>query len=67
VTIGATEPEFAKALRVAGAGIAAAHGCRSTFKDCCSERTSFPSEVSGMALAHAIWDKTEAAPTGAAS
>lgn len=37
------------------------HGCRSTFKDWAAERTSFPAEVSEMALAHAIGDKTEAA------
>lgn len=50
-----------KALRAAGAGSATTHGCRSTFKDWASERTSFPAEVSEMALAHAISDKTEAA------
>lgn len=49
------------ALRAAGAGKATTHGCRSTFKDWCSERTSFPSEVSEMALAHSIGDKVEAA------
>ena len=38
-----------------------AHGFRSTFKDWASERTSFPGEVSEMALAHSIGDKTEAA------
>jgi integrase len=40
---------------------ATVHGFRSTFKDWASERTSFPSEVSEMALAHAISDKVEAA------
>lgn len=50
-----------KALRAAGAGKATTHGCRSTFKDWASERTSFAPEVSEMALAHAISDKTEAA------
>jgi integrase len=44
-----------KALR--DAGDATMHGCRSTFKDWASERTSFPGEVSEMALAHAIGDK----------
>jgi len=34
---------------------------RSTFKDWASERTSFPREVSEMALAHTIGDKVEAA------
>lgn len=37
------------------------HGFRSTFKDWASERTSYPNEVSEMALAHAIGDKVEAA------
>jgi integrase len=50
-----------KAFRSAGAGQATVHGCRSTFKDWASERTRFPPEVSEMALAHAIGDKTEAA------
>ena len=38
-----------------------AHGFRSTFRDWAAERTSFPSEVVGMALAHVVEDKTEAA------
>jgi integrase len=38
-----------------------AHGFRSTFRDWAAERTSFPSEVAEMALAHAISDKVEAA------
>jgi integrase len=50
-----------RVLRRAGYGSATVHGFRSTFKDWASERTSFPSEVSEMALAHAIGDKTEAA------
>jgi integrase len=50
-----------KALRSAGAGKATTHGCRSTFKDWASERTSFPSEVSEMALAHIVGDKVERA------
>ena len=37
------------------------HGFRSTFSDWCAERTSYPSEVREMALAHAIGDATEAA------
>jgi integrase len=37
------------------------HGFRSTFKDWASERTGFANEISEMALAHAIDDKTEAA------
>jgi integrase len=38
-----------------------AHGFRSTFRDWCAERTSFPSEVAEMALAHMVGDKVEAA------
>ena len=37
------------------------HGFRSTFKDWASEQTAYPSELSEMALAHAIGDRTEAA------
>lgn len=37
------------------------HGFRSTFKDWAGDMTSFPREVSEMALAHTIQDKTEAA------
>ena len=37
------------------------HGFRSTFRDWCAERTSYPHEVAEMALAHAIGDKVEAA------
>jgi integrase len=37
------------------------HGCRSTFKDWCSETTSYPNEMSEMALAHTVSDKVEAA------
>lgn len=50
-----------KALRAAGAGAATMHGCRSTFKDWASERTSFAGEVSEMALAHSIDSKVERA------
>ncbi|TAJ83024.1 site-specific integrase [Reyranella sp.] len=52
---------LSKALKAAGGGTATVHGMRSTFKDWASERTSFPSEVSEMALAHSIGDKVEAA------
>lgn len=38
-----------------------AHGFRSTFRDWCSERTNYPSDVAEMALAHTIGDKVEAA------
>lgn len=37
------------------------HGFRSTFKDWASECTSYPNEVSEMALAHTIGNKVEAA------
>lgn len=52
---------LSKVLKAAGGGKATVHGMRSTFKDWASERTSFPSEVSEMALAHSIGDKVEAA------
>lgn len=53
---------MSKALRAAGGGKATVHGtARSTFKDWASERTTFPREVSEMALAHTIDDKVEAA------
>lgn len=42
-------------------GRATAHGFRSTFKDWASETTTVQNEVSEMALAHRIRDKTEAA------
>jgi integrase len=37
------------------------HGFRSTFRDWCSEHTSYPRDVAEMALAHSIGDKVEAA------
>ncbi len=37
------------------------HGFRSSFRDWCAERTSYPSEVAEMALAHTVGDKVEAA------
>jgi len=37
------------------------HGFRSTFRDWCSEMTSYPRDVAEMALAHTIGDKVEAA------
>jgi integrase len=37
------------------------HGCRSSFKDWCSETTAYPNEMSEMALAHTVSDKVEAA------
>lgn len=38
-----------------------AHGFRSSFRDWVSERTSYPSELAEMALAHSISNKVEAA------
>jgi integrase len=37
------------------------HGFRSSFRDWCAERSTFPAEVSEMALAHIVSDKVEAA------
>jgi integrase len=37
------------------------HGFRSTFKDWCSEMTSYANELSELALAHTVADKVEAA------
>jgi integrase len=48
-------------LRRMGRGDFTVHGFRSTFSDWCAERTSFPSEVREMALAHTVSDKVEAA------
>jgi hypothetical protein len=45
-----------RALRAAGGGDSTVHGWRSAFKDWASERTTFPKEVSEMALAHTIGD-----------
>ncbi|MGP0091975.1 MAG: tyrosine-type recombinase/integrase [Xanthobacteraceae bacterium] len=52
---------FLMLLRRMGRDDLTAHGFRSTFRDWCSERTNFPSEVAEMALAHAVGDKVEAA------
>jgi integrase len=38
-----------------------AHGFRSSFRDWCSEQTSFPREVAEAALAHVVGDATERA------
>lgn len=43
-------------------GVAAVpHGLRSTFRDWAAERTTYPSEMAEMALAHVIQSKVEAA------
>ncbi len=52
---------FLMLLRRMNRGDVTAHGFRSTFRDWCAERTSFPSEVAEMALAHNVSDKVEAA------
>ena len=41
--------------------IVTTHGFRSTFKDWALETTAYPGEMSEMALAHTVSDKTEAA------
>jgi integrase len=41
--------------------VATVHGFRSSFKDWCSEQTSYPNEMSEMALAHTVSNKVEAA------
>ncbi len=46
--------------RAAGGG-ATVHGCRSSFRDWCAERTAYPSEVAEAALAHTSRDRVEAA------
>lgn len=48
-------------LRRMKRGDLTAHGFRSTFKDWAVETTAYPPEVSEMALAHAVGNKTEAA------
>ena len=49
-----------KVLRLEGLNCTV-HGFRSSFKDWASDRTSFSAELSEVALAHVIKDKTEAA------
>ncbi len=48
-------------LRRMGRDDITVHGFRSTFRDWCAERTSYPREVAEMALAHAVGDRVEAA------
>jgi integrase len=52
---------FLMLLRRMGRDDLTAHGFRSSFRDWCAERTSYPSEVAEMALAHTVSDKTVAA------
>ncbi len=48
-------------LRRMGRDDVTVHGFRSTFKDWATERTTYPNEMTEMALAHVVSDKTEAA------
>jgi integrase len=48
-------------LRRMGYGDYTTHGFRSSFRDWCAEKTSFPREVAEKALAHRIPDAVEAA------
>jgi len=50
--------ELIRGMRGMGA---TAHGFRSTFKDWVTEQTAYPNELSEVALAHIVSDKTEAA------
>ena len=50
-----------RVLACLGRGDVTTHDFRSSFRDWCAERTSDPSEVAEMALAHAVCDKVEAA------
>jgi integrase len=52
---------FLMLLRRMGRTDLTVHGFRSTFRDWCAERTTFPSEVAEMALAHSIGNIVEAA------
>jgi integrase len=52
---------FLMLLRRMNRGDLTAHGFRSSFRDWCAERTSFPAEVAEMALAHVVGSKVEAA------
>jgi integrase len=52
---------FLMLLRRMGRADLTAHGFRSSFRDWAAERTSFPSEVVEMALAHVVGNKVEAA------
>lgn len=50
-----------KALATAGGEDCTVHGMRSTFRDWCAERSSYPREIAEAALAHTNKDKVEAA------
>ena len=48
-------------LRRMGKSEVTTHGFRSSFRDRCGERTSFPRELAEAALAHVVGDKAELA------
>lgn len=50
--------QLIRGMRGLGATV---HGLRSTFKDWAAEQTAYPNELSEVALAHTLSDKTEAA------
>ena len=50
--------ELVRGMRGKGSTV---HGFRSTFKDWTTEQTAYPNELTEVALAHAVSDKTEAA------
>ncbi|MGO9399494.1 MAG: tyrosine-type recombinase/integrase [Xanthobacteraceae bacterium] len=58
---GLSDSSMTGVLKRMGRGDITVHGFRSSFKDWCSERTNYPNEVSEMALAHKVSDKTEEA------
>jgi len=49
------------ALRRIGRGDLTVHGFRSTFRDWCADKTTYPNHVAEAALAHVVADKVEAA------
>jgi integrase len=58
---GLSNMSLAAVLERMGRDDVTVHGFRSTFKDWAAEQTAYPNEVSEMALAHVVRDKTEAA------
>jgi integrase len=58
---GLSNMSMTSVLRRMDRGDVTVHGFRSCFRDWCAERTSYPSEVAEMALAHAVSDKVQAA------
>ncbi|WP_342628191.1 site-specific integrase [Nguyenibacter vanlangensis] len=56
-----TDVALSQALGTAGAGAYTVHGMRSTFSDWAEEKTSYPSELRKIALAHVNKDKVDSA------